>query len=227
MPGGPSGRAVSCGPQLSAARHQCGELRRVTIHPTSTHQKDAPSSPPIWSISGRLTRKYLILDKKCCQLALHLQHLPTTRPFHADSAAAMGPLAAQPPPSKDRTSQEDDETTLLLGYGEGLRGVGEVHGSDPATPYLRSILANNASLERDLVHRLDLFLMTFGCISQGLLQFPASVPLSNHFISYKVGPFLRDSTNDDMDSLVQISRSDKHQLRLCIRHAGGPPSGWK
>lgn len=114
----------------------------------------------------------MILDKKCCQLALHHQRLVLTRPFHADSAAAMDPLESQPPPSKDRTSQEDDETALLLGYGEGLRGVGEVHGSDPATPYLRSILANNASLERDLVHRLDLFLMTFGCISQGKFPFP-------------------------------------------------------
>lgn len=105
----------------------------------------------------------------------------------------MGPLASQPLPSKDRTSQEDDETTLLLGYNERLRGVGEVHGSDPAAPYLRSILANNAPLERDLVHRLDLFLMTFGCISQGKLQFPTSVPISNHFISYKVGHFPRNS----------------------------------
>lgn len=100
----------------------------------------------------------------------------------------MGPLAVQPPPSKDRTSQEDDETTLLLGYGDGLRGVGEVHGSDPATPSLQSILANNASLERDLVRRLDLFLLTFGCISQGMLQFRALVPFFNHCISYQVGP---------------------------------------
>ncbi|KAK0742739.1 major facilitator superfamily domain-containing protein [Schizothecium vesticola] len=78
----------------------------------------------------------------------------------------MGPLASQPPPPKDRTSQEDDETTLLLGYGEEIRGVGAVQASDPATPSLQSILANNASLERDLVHRLDLFLMTFGYLDQ-------------------------------------------------------------
>lgn len=100
----------------------------------------------------------------------------------------MGPLPSQSPPLKDRTSQEDDETTLLLGYGGGLRGIGEVHGSDPAIPSLQTILANNASLERDLVRRLDLFLLTFGCISQGKLQFPASVHSSNHFISYQVGP---------------------------------------
>jgi hypothetical protein len=136
----------------------------------------------------------------------------------------MGPLASQPSPPKDRTSQEDDETTLLLGYDEEIRGVGEVQASDPATPSLQSVLANNASLERDLVHRLDLFLMTFGCISQGKIPISAAVSFSNNFISDKVGPYPRDLDDDGVDSHVQISRSDKHQLRLCIRHAGGPPS---
>ena len=139
----------------------------------------------------------------------------------------MGPLAPQPPPPKDRTSQEDDETTLLLGYCEEIWGVGEVQASDPATPSLQSILANDASLERDLVHRLDLFLMAFGCISQGKLPFPAAARFSNNFISDKVGPFPRDRDDDGLDSRVQISRSDKHQLCLCIRHAGGPSFGWK
>jgi hypothetical protein len=139
----------------------------------------------------------------------------------------MGSLASQPPPLKDRTSQEDDETTLLLGYGEEIRGVGEVQASDPATPSLQIVLANNASLERDLVHRLDLFLMTFGCISQGKLPISTAVPYSNNFISDKVGPYPRDLDDDGVDSRVQISRSDKHQLRLCIRHAGGPSFGRK
>lgn len=59
--------------------------------------------------------------------------------------------------------------------------------------------------EKALVRRLDIFLMTFGCISQGALGYPSN----------SLGPAKLTSVS------YQISRSTKYQQCLRIWHEGG------
>lgn len=102
-------------------------------------------------------------------------------PNMSSSAARYRALSARDAPQDPHHDSDHNDTVSLNESSETVGGNGQLSWLGKATQRVAfwpppTTSVKSSPLEQDLVRRLDIFLMTFGCISQGECHAMRTIP---------------------------------------------------